>query len=80
MKKRLLALTLALMMALSLLPAAAFAARGDFNIADNGTLVSYNGTGGRCDHPSGCDQHWRECVPGLQKPDRRDHPGGRDQH
>lgn len=52
MKKRMLSLTLALVMALSLLPAAAFAAGGDFTV-ENGVLTEYTGSGGDVVIPEG---------------------------
>lgn len=52
MKKRLLSLTLALVMALALLPAAAFAADSDFVIVD-GVLETYTGPGGDVVVPEG---------------------------
>lgn len=52
MKKRMLSLTLVLVMALSPLPSVAFAADGDFTV-ENGVLIEYTGSGGDVVIPEG---------------------------
>ena len=52
MKKRFLALLLALVLVLGMLPAAALAADSDFTI-ENGVLTKYNGSGGDVEVPEG---------------------------
>lgn len=52
MKKRVLSLTLAVLLALSLLPVAAFAVEGDF-VIKNGVLMEYTGSGGDVVIPNG---------------------------
>ena len=53
MKKRVLPLFLALVLCLGLLPHAALAAEGDFNINENGVLTRYTGSGGDVVIPNG---------------------------
>jgi len=65
MKKKFLALALALVMCLSLLPVSALAADGDFKIVDK-TLVQYKGKGGDVVIPSGITRIAERAFYGLE--------------
>lgn len=57
MKKKILALTLALVMALALVPGTALAVDSDFTV-ENGVLTHYNGPGGHVSIPEGVTGIW----------------------